>query len=161
MAEDSRWTPIAYKEETVSLLLRWRTVLPYLVAILLGLALGPALSWLGGWLRPPAAQAAEPPVAAAVAPDSPQAVYTCTPSYVGEFIQRVHVQCTAPAEGTIYWFATPTSDSKRAARVLSVMLTARSLGKNLRIYYDSAASGASYGCQASDCRPINYIEMAP
>ena len=117
----------------MSLHLRWKTVLPYLVAILLGLALGPALSWLGGWLRPPAVQAAEVAPAAALAPDSPQAIHTCTPDYVAAF----------------------------AARVLSILLTARSLGKNVRIYYTSAASGSAYGCSVSDCRPIDAAELLP
>jgi len=39
------------------------------------------------------------------------------------------------------------------------MLTAKSLGKNLQIYYDPNGSGAAYGCQINDCRPINAIEM--
>ena len=145
----------------MSLHLRWKTVLPYLVAILLGLALGPALSWLGGWLRPPAVQAAEVAPAAALAPDSPQAIHTCTPDYVAAFAARVHVRCAVPAETTIYYFAAPTSDSKNAARVLSIFLTARSLGKDVRIYYTSGSNGSAFGCSFSDCRPLDAAELLP
>jgi hypothetical protein len=129
--------------------------------MLLGLALGPALSWLGGWLRPPAVQAAEVVPAAALAPGSPTVPYTCTPDYVAAFPDRVHVRCTLPAETTIYYFAAPTSDSKNAARVLSIILTARSLGKNVRIYYTSSANGSAFGCGFGDCRPIDAAELLP
>ncbi|MCC6192713.1 MAG: hypothetical protein IT318_27130 [Anaerolineales bacterium] len=141
--------------------LRWRTAFTYVAAIGLGLALGPALSWLGGWLRPPAVQAAEVAPAVALAPDSPQAVHTCTPDYIANFTARVHVRCTVPAETTIYYFATPNSNSKNAARVLSILLTAESLGRNVRIYYTSSANGSAYGCQFSDCRPIDAAELMP
>jgi hypothetical protein len=140
--------------------LRWRTALTYMVAITLGLALGPALSWLGGWLRPAPVQAAPAP-AAALAPDSPEALHPCTPDYIGTFSNRVHVRCAAAAETTIYYFAVPISDSKNAARVLSVLLTARSLGKTVRIYYTSAANGSAFGCAVSDCRPIEGAELLP
>lgn len=141
--------------------LRWSTAFTYVAAIGLGLALGPALSRLGGWLRPPAAQAAEVAPAAVLGPDSPQAVHTCTPDYIANFTARVHVRCTVPAETTIYYFAVPNSDSKNAARVLSILLTAESLGRNVRIYYNSSASGSAYGCQTNDCRPIEAAELMP
>jgi hypothetical protein len=93
-------------------------------------------------------------------PDAPNiSIYTCTPDFVGELSNRVHVHCTIAAPGGVYWFATPTSDSKRAARIFSLMLTAAAAAKNVRVYYDDAASGASYGCSISDCRPILFIEL--
>jgi hypothetical protein len=46
-----------------------------------------------------------------------------------------------------------------AARVLSIMLTAKALGKNLQIYYNASGNGSAYGCQTNDCRPIDAIEM--
>ncbi|MCC7358607.1 MAG: hypothetical protein IT317_03970 [Anaerolineales bacterium] len=138
---------------------RWKTAFLCLAAILIGLAAGPQLNRL--IVAPPgAAQAAAAP-SVALAPGSTEAVFTCTPSYIGVFSTRVHVLCTAPAETTIYYFAAPTSDSKNANRVLSVMLTAKALGKNLQIYYDSGGNGSAYGCQANDCRPINAIEVKP
>ena len=142
----------------------WRTAVLYGGAILLGIAFGLFASRLAGELwyasrGPAVAQAAEPEPAAVTVPGSPDATYICTPSYIGAFSNRVHVLCTIAAPNGIYYFAAPTSDSKNAARILSIMLTAKSLGKNLQIYYDTNGNGASYGCQTSDCRPINAIEM--
>lgn len=146
--------------------IHWKTALLYGSAILFGIILGPFAANLAGGLhfvsnQPVEVQAADPIPAAVQAPDSTDAVYACTPSYVGEFINRVHVRCSVAAPGGIYYFATPTSDSKHAARVLSVLLTAKAMGKNLQIYYSPTASGASYNCLYSDCRPITYVEIMP
>jgi hypothetical protein len=146
----------------------WKTAMAYGCAILLGIALGPSINRLIGRLQvfdqePAVARAAAPaapPVVASSAPDSSDAVFTCTPSFIGAFPTRVHVLCTVAAPpGGIYYFAAPTSDSKNANRVLSIMLTAKALGKNLQIYYDTAGNGSAYGCQTGDCRPINAIEI--
>jgi len=144
--------------------LPWKAAVSYAGAIVLGLVLGPFVSQLAGrfWSaagQPGAAQAAEVAPVVALAPDSPEATYICTPSYIGAFSNRVHVLCTLPAPTGIFYFAAPTSDSKNAARVLSIMLTAKSLGKNLQIYYDPSGDGTAYGCQTNDCRPISAIEM--
>ncbi len=142
-----------------------KTAALYASAILLGVILGPFVASLTGRLLPAArqqpafAQAAEAIPVAALAPGSPDATYICTPSYIGAFSNRVHVLCTVAAPGGIYYFAAPTSDSKNAARILSVMLTAKALGKNLQIYYNPSGSGAAFGCQTNDCRPIDAIEM--
>jgi hypothetical protein len=154
----------ARKEKTMSKKISWKTALSYGSAILFGIVLGPFVAGLAGELwtvarQPAVAQAAEAVPVAVLAPDSPDATYICTPSYIGTFSNRVHVLCTVAAPGGIFYFAAPTSDSKNAARVLSVMLTAKALGKNLQIYYNPSGSGASYGCQTSDCRPIDAIEM--
>jgi hypothetical protein len=114
----------------------WKIALLCGAALLAGIVIGPFAAglahaqWSSG-SQPPVAQAAAAAPAALTAPDSPDAVYTCTPSYIGAFSNRVHVLCTAAAPGGIYYFAAPTSDSKNAARVLSIMLTAKSLGQNL------------------------------
>lgn len=142
----------------MSILPRLKTAVTYVLAVVIGLAVGPHLGRLSAF-QPGAAQAAAPAPSMALAPGSTESTFTCTPLYIGVFPTRVHVLCTAPAAGTIYYFAAPTSDSKNANRVLSIMLTAKSLGKNLQIYYDSAGDGTSFGCQTGDCRPINAIEM--
>jgi hypothetical protein len=151
-------------EETMSTKISWKTTLTYGCAILLGILLGPFVAGLAGGLRNSApqiasAQSAAAQAAAAQAPDSPDIVYTCTPSFIGTFPTRVHVLCTVAAPGGIFYFASPTSDSKMAARVLSIMLTAKALGKNLQIYYNASGNGSAYGCQTNDCRPIDAIEM--
>jgi hypothetical protein len=141
----------------------WKTVFIYAGAILLGIVLGQLATGLAANLplfsrQPSQARALAAPMAA-LAPGSPEAVYICTPSYIGAFPTRVHVLCTAPAPGGIYYFAAPTSDSKNANRVLSIMMTAKALGKTLQIYYDAAGDGSAFGCQPNDCRPITAIEI--
>lgn len=142
----------------------WKAFALYGGMILLGIACGLLASSLAsGGLnlsrQPLAVQAAEAVPAAVTAPGSPDATYICTPAYIGAFVTRVHVLCTVAASGGIDYFAAPTSDSKNANRVLSIMLTAKSLGKNLQIYYATNGDGSSYGCQTVDCRPITAIEM--
>ncbi len=136
----------------------------YLGAILIGIVIGTFSAglvgrrWNGSGHTDVAQAAAAAPVAVS-AEGSPDDTYICTPSYIGAFSTRVHVLCTAPAPGGIYYFAAPTSDSKNANRVLSIMLTAKSLGKTLQIYYDPNGDGSSFGCSTFDCRPIIAIEI--
>jgi hypothetical protein len=143
----------------------FRTALVVAGAIVLGMVLGPVLSGVVGRLLPAAApqpvqaQAGEPQTALLLSPDSPDDVYDCIPFNVGVFSNRVHVRCTVAAPGGVYYFAAPTSDSKYAARVLSLMLTAKATGKTVRFYYNPSDSGASYGCSYSDCRPFWGIEV--
>jgi hypothetical protein len=81
----------------------------------------------------------------------------CTPVQVVDWGVRVHVRCSAAVGGVVY-FATPTSDAQHAARVLSLASTALVAGRTLVINYDPAdTSGASFGCQANDCRVIRAI----
>lgn len=144
-----------------------RTMVVYVAIFLLGVLLAPVLSRLNlaavlAGNQTALAQSDDPQAIPAdvLGPDAPDlSYYSCNPDFVGEFIKRVHVHCTVAAPGGVYWFATPTSDSKLAARVFSVMLTAAASGKFVRVYYDNAASGASFGCSVSDCRPITYIEL--
>lgn len=144
-----------------------RTMVVYVVIFLLGALLAPVLSRLnlaavlaGNRTAQAHTDDSQAVPADVLGPDAPDlSVYACNPDFVGEFIKRVHVHCTVAAPGGVYWFATPTSDSKLAARVFSLMLTAAAAGKYVRVYYDNAASGASYGCLVADCRPITYIEL--
>ena len=142
----------------------WKIVLWYGSAILLGILIGPFLANLAGGLladHNPAsiANASDALPVVAISPDSPEATYICTPKFIGVFSNRVHVLCTIAAPGSIYYFSTPTSDSKNANRILSVMLTAKALAKNLQIYYNTTGNGSAYGCNFSDCRPITAIEI--
>jgi hypothetical protein len=148
----------------MSKIIPWKTVLLYGSAILIGIVLGPFAANVAGELRivssqPVVAQAAEAAPMAVLAPNSPDVTYICTPTYIGAFQTRVHVLCSVAAPGGIFYFAAPTTDSKNAARVLSLMLTAKALGKNLQIYYDPNGDGSAFGCQTNDCRPIDAIEM--
>jgi hypothetical protein len=141
----------------------WKFVSICLFVIMLGIVTGAFSSGILGRLwennRTSVAQAAEAAAGEVVPEGNIDATYICTPSYIGTFTNRVHVLCTAPAPGGIYYFAYPTSDSKTANRMLSIMLTAKTLGKTLQIYYDPSGSGSSYGCQVNDCRPITALEI--
>jgi hypothetical protein len=82
---------------------------------------------------------------------------SCTPENIATYDVRVHVKCSA-AVGGIQFFAAPTSDPENAARILSVISTARVAGRTLSILYDpDDLSGASYGCLTDDCRPISAV----
>ncbi len=114
----------------------------------------------------PAAQStAAPPTATAVKPPAtvlPPALASaqCTPAEVTVFAKspRVEVKCAKATNGIIL-FDLPTSDSNLAQRVLTVLMTAVTDKKNLRITYDdNDTSGQALGCAKTDCRMI--IEIA-
>ena len=92
------------------------------------------------------------------APASPLAgtTYTCSPDLVVSANVRVVAHCAASYPTTnISWFAYPTSNSATASRMLSIFETAKATGSTVTFYFDTAdTSGASYGCQANDCRAI-------
>lgn len=88
------------------------------------------------------------------------ATHTCTPTGVAAFTSRIHVRCSTAAPGGIYYFAVPTSDINRAARMLAMFQTALAAGRQLTVFYDAAdTSGVAYGCAASDCRPTSGAEI--
>lgn len=97
------------------------------------------------------------------APASPleTAVTTlCTPIGVAHFDARVHVRCSVPVSGIVY-FAAPTSNNNRAARLLALLGTALAAGRDVTIYYDPAdTSGTTIGCAANDCRLIQAVEIS-
>ena len=83
---------------------------------------------------------------------------TCNPENVATYTTRVHIKCTV-ADNGIQFFAAPTSNSKHAARVLSLLLTAQAAGKQVSVLYDPAdTSGTAYGCLEVDCRPILAVD---
>jgi hypothetical protein len=70
---------------------------------------------------------------------------------------RVHVQCVA-AVGNIKYFAYRSNDADAVARVLTILTAARAAGADLIINYAPAdTSGASWGCNSSDCRTIRAV----
>ncbi len=84
---------------------------------------------------------------------------TCQPAGVMEHPSRVHVRC-AQATGTIWYFAIPTTDKERASRFQALATAALLGGRSLSINYDTNdTSGASFGCQANDCRHAYMMEM--
>jgi hypothetical protein len=99
----------------------------------------------------------------ASAPTAPADVFTCTPTGVAAFTNRVHVRCNPAAPGGISYFAVCTSpDSASASRFLSIFTTAKVTAKGLDIYYTpSNTSGTACGCASGDCRVISGAEVKP
>ncbi|MBX3693427.1 hypothetical protein [Dokdonella sp.] len=116
------------------------------VSVLTGLAATPTL--------------AQGPTPDAFGQDGVMALTTCTPVRVALFDNRIHVRCSTPVNGIIY-FAAPTQNHNRVSRQLALMSMALASGRSLVIEYDPAdTSGTAIGCQASDCRLIRqYIEV--
>ena len=90
------------------------------------------------------------------------AVHQCISRGVAVFSNRIHVECTVPANSRIRFFALGTSDSAHTARILTVLTMAHVHGKPLAIEYNpNDTSGAAIGCQTSDCRLILSATMLP
>jgi hypothetical protein len=145
-----------------------------LVALAL-VALGMLLSWalLGArpsgllpWARPSSARAAGAAVAPSAVPvdpaypGAPVDWYTCTPDSVATYNERIHIKCTAPASGGIWFFAAPTTNPHHAARLLSILSLADVAGRNVSVLYDpNDTSGTSFGCLETDCRILLAAEL--
>lgn len=136
----------------------WGNVALLVAALLLGIVLGP---WLVGSLSGVALSEEVAAVPAQEVEPAAPAGHICNISEVGIFDNRIHIRCYTGGEpgGAITYFAAPTSDTQRAARLLSMMLTADAAGKRLFVAYDTAASGAAFSCAVSNCRPIQYLIM--
>jgi hypothetical protein len=92
-------------------------------------------------------------------PSTTAAAAICTPWAVAEFPNRIHVLCTTAVSGIAY-FAVATSNANRAAHALALFSMAMATGRDLRIYYDPAnTSGTAVGCQASNCRLADGVEV--
>jgi hypothetical protein len=94
---------------------------------------------------------------------TPADFFSCTPTGVATFIERVHVRCSpADPNGITYFAVCTANDSANASRFLSVFTTAKVTGKNIGIYYTLAdTSGTSCGCSTADCRAIWGAEVLP
>lgn len=124
--------------------------------VLAGLLLGPVLiDGLALVVSPSHALAVAPQQIDPASPDAPTGTLDCNIREIGAFSNRIHVRCWNGA-GAIQYFATPTSDAQKSARMLSLLLTASAAGKHVFVAY-SDTPDASYGCQAGDCRPIIHL----
>lgn len=85
---------------------------------------------------------------------------SCVPTDVTVYSNRIHVRCSqgiTDGASTIYYFAVPTTDATFANRFMTLAMTALVSGRRFIVDFTSGASGASYGCQFSDCRPVNFF----
>ncbi len=99
------------------------------------------------------------PVRAAPASPLVGATFTCSPDRVVSANVQVVAHCASglyiDPSTTIFWYAYPTSNSANASRMLSVFETAKATGSTVTFYFDTAdTSGASYGCDPTNCRAI-------
>jgi hypothetical protein len=139
---------------------RVKQIVFYVALILLGMLISTSvLSSRATVQSAPVAEARDSNADAAAAnqpaaPASPDAVWaTCTPTNVAAYTSRIHVKCAVAAPGGIWYFAASTANAAHAARLLSVLSTAHAAGRTLDILYEpSDTSGASIGCDPSDCR---------
>jgi hypothetical protein len=91
-------------------------------------------------------------------------VFTCTPTHVGVFTNRVHVRCNPAAPNNIAYFAycSAGGNSTTANRFLSAFTTAKVTAKDLTIYFTASdLSGTDCSCLASDCRVLWGAEVTP
>ena len=143
------------------------TVHKVLVRVLILLA-AVALVGLGVALGPMAfanrAQAAAPATGSG-APGAPDAgPFTCVIANIAVFSGRIHVHCTAPVSGTSISYFAAYGDSAHALatnRFLVMLNTAYSLGKPVYIYYLTDTASNPPGCNAGDCRAIDWMFIVP
>ena len=82
---------------------------------------------------------------------------SCSPVEIMTHSDRVHVKCATSVGGGIRYFAVSTTNTTLAARVLSVISTARVSGNTLTILYESLASSNPSGCATTDCRLLYAV----
>jgi len=94
---------------------------------------------------------------------TPTDFFSCSPTGVAAFTERVHVRCSpADPNGIAYFAVCTANDSANASRFLSIFTTAKVTGKNVGIYYTlSDPNGTSCGCSTADCRAIWGAEVLP
>jgi hypothetical protein len=145
-------------EDAMSGKINLKDVSIYIGVIILGIAAGVLAASYEGipWIAHAQVAGAPQPVRSV---DTSFAAHECNPQIVGTFPDRVNVYCGNEAPGGIVDFSAPTSDSRNANRILSIMLTAKALGRNLFIYYNPNGDGSAFGCPVVGCRPIDGIEL--
>ena len=69
-------------------------------------------------------------------------------------LESVHVRCGLAVDGVDY-FAVPNADRALGSQVLHLMSSALVEGRVLQVRFDTTdKSGATYGCEPVNCRPI-------
>ena len=99
--------------------------------------------------------------AALARPAAAEVFLSCNIQAVGTWENRVHILCDQPySSTTVQYFATPTSNREMASRMQAIALVAQVTGASARIYFDLAdTSGTAFGCNASNCRKLQGIEI--
>ncbi len=90
--------------------------------------------------------------------------FTCTIANIAIFSDRIHVKCTTALPTTIIQYFAAAGDNLHAAttnRFLMMLNTAYSLGKPVYLYYIDSSSANISGCNATDCRMIDWMYIEP
>ena len=128
----------------------------YIGLIILGISIGLYLG--SNRVETVRAAAENQPYENLASPEEPTVQHVCAPSNVAVFTNRIHVRCATATDAGIRYFAVATSDSRHAARVLSLLLTAKASGQRVGVDYGlNDVSGVNIGCLASDCRLIRWV----
>jgi hypothetical protein len=92
-----------------------------------------------------------------ITPSAHAAIFNCNPADVASWGNRVHVRCS-PSAGVIAFFAVNTTNPGATERFTEIALAALVNNKTLAIEFNPAdASGPSFGCALSNCRPALAI----
>ena len=134
-----------------------------LAAVVLGLGVffGARLTGLA-WAAPGLSETKTDSPISTQAPEAvpPHRYFTCPKVDIREWddtVGAILLGCI-PSDGNIVFFAQSTTDSKRAARVLSMALQAQATGKSLIIGYDPGNVN-TIGCSPDNCRNIENIAV--
>jgi hypothetical protein len=136
-----------------------RIALFALAGVLLAVAL-----WLGAAAWQAHAQAGSPGTGSA----APNAVdggpFACTINNIAVFSGRIHVHCTTALPSTSISYFAASGDNAHAVttnRFLMMLNTAYSLGRPVYLYYLNSSTSNIPGCNASDCRMIDWMFIVP
>ena len=131
--------------------------------LLVGISLAVAL-WLGSAAWRVHAQVGSPGTGSA----APNAVdggqFACTIANIAVFPSRIHVRCTTALPGTGIEYFAAAGDNLHAVttnRFLMMLNTAYALGKPVYLYYIDSSSANVSGCNAADCRMIDWMYIVP
>jgi hypothetical protein len=130
-----------------------------LAGILLALAF-----WLGRSAWQAHAQTGAPGTGSAAPSAVDGGPFTCTISNIAVFSDRIHVHCTTTLPSTSISYFAAAGDNQHAVvtnRFLMMLNTAYSLGKPVYIYYLDSSTANVSGCNAADCRMIDWMFIVP
>lgn len=108
-------------------------------------------------------QAAEPSSNSSTSDAPTSGLVNCAIGNIAVFSNRIHVYCPNVAAPDFHYYAA-WGDSAHALttnRFLTVLNTAYALGKHVYLYYYDDPSMNPPGCNAGDCRALNWIFIVP
>lgn len=76
---------------------------------------------------------------------------------------RIYVRCATSSGGGVFYYAASTGGTNAALanRYLVMLNTAVALGKTVAVYYDISSLNNPTGCEATNCRKLTGLVLAP